>query len=178
MHRDIAARNFLVRKPSDEDSKEDGNDETLPDIVLADFGLSRPTDEVYIAMYEKELPWRFVPLETLQTHQSSIQSDIWMLGIAIWQLLSAGTIMEKAKLPFLACKTPNDLKTLLESSEKAPLDFPESCDKFFVDVALRCCAVDADERPTTEDLMDMLNSYSNVGDLSECDDVYSLYAEE
>lgn len=81
VHRDIAARNFLVSS--------EGR------ILISDFGLSRSltkknpasTEYVYYKTQLTEIPMRSSAPEAIIEGRWTVQSDIWSFGIAVWQVL-------------------------------------------------------------------------------------------
>eukprot|EP00045_Choanoeca_perplexa_P015889 m.206643 g.206643 ORF g.206643 m.206643 type:complete len:1226 (-) comp17107_c0_seq7:164-3841(-) len=82
LHRDLAARNVLLK------SKQ-------PCLIkLADFGLGRVLDvhaEYYRASTTRELPFRWQAPEACVQARFSMASDVWSLGIVIWEVLASGT---------------------------------------------------------------------------------------
>jgi len=78
IHRDLACRNILMR-----------NDNT---VVICDFGLSRiveAQDDGYTAQ-GSIFPWAWTSPETLRSGRFDTKSDIWSLGITMWELLTKG----------------------------------------------------------------------------------------
>ncbi|KJE95002.1 tyrosine-protein kinase ITK/TSK [Capsaspora owczarzaki ATCC 30864] len=94
VHRDIAARNCLV-----------GTDLV---VKISDFGLSRELDEqnYYRMQTRGALPVRWMSPEFLLFRKSSPASDVWALGVLMWEVMSAGLspypgIEPKALVDFL-----------------------------------------------------------------------------
>jgi len=80
IHRDIAARNFLVSNGLN--------------VKLSDFGLARKLREKseYDGKSASSLPIRWAAPEVLMRHQFSIQSDRYSLGVLIWEIFSKGGV--------------------------------------------------------------------------------------
>ena len=77
IHRDIAARNCML-------------DEDL-NLKITDFGLARPLDKSGI--YKKadesvKLPIPWLALESLQGHDFTPESDLWMFGVLVWEIFT------------------------------------------------------------------------------------------
>uniref|UniRef100_A0A915DZ28 Protein kinase domain-containing protein n=1 Tax=Ditylenchus dipsaci TaxID=166011 RepID=A0A915DZ28_9BILA len=77
VHRDIAARNVLVASSLS--------------VKLSDFGLSRMLDQspIYTASKGK-LPIKWLPPESINYRKFSTQSDVYMFGVCMWEILSLG----------------------------------------------------------------------------------------
>jgi len=89
IHRDLAARNCLL-----------DNDLTLK---ICDFGLSREHADSFgqfrldseveyiIQTTDLALPLRWTALEALMSSRFSIETDIWSLGVLVWEILTRAT---------------------------------------------------------------------------------------
>ncbi|KAI1731168.1 protein tyrosine kinase domain-containing protein [Ditylenchus destructor] len=77
LHRDVAARNCLVSSPKC--------------VKLSDFGLSRmlENENVYTASRGK-LPIKWLPPESINYRKFSTQSDVYMFGVCVWEILMYG----------------------------------------------------------------------------------------
>jgi len=76
VHRDLATRNCLV------------NESMV--VKIADFGLSQ---KIYTSNYYKggdhdAIPIRWMPLESILYNKFTIESDVWALGIVLWEIFS------------------------------------------------------------------------------------------
>lgn len=77
LHRDIAARNFLVAD--------------LKCIKLADFGRARVvSDDIYQAPRTEKISIKWAAPEVLIDFYYSTKSDVWAVGVAMWELYSVG----------------------------------------------------------------------------------------
>ncbi|KAH7693046.1 Protein F09A5.2 [Aphelenchoides avenae] len=104
VHRDIAARNVLLT-------------EALV-AKISDFGLSRYTDdEVYLTKRDGRLPVRWMAPEALRNATYSSATDVWSLGVLLYEVFSAGG------LPYKDVRQEDILSYLLEGNrlEQPPL---------------------------------------------------------
>ncbi len=75
VHRDIACRNVLV-----------GHNKTLK---ITDFGLSRVVKEEnpeYVRTASRNLPMKWMALESIRDHRFTVASDVWMYGVTLWEI--------------------------------------------------------------------------------------------
>mmetsp|Transcript_27683 Transcript_27683/g.53817 ORF Transcript_27683/g.53817 Transcript_27683/m.53817 type:complete len:1255 (-) Transcript_27683:248-4012(-) len=112
LHRDLACRNLLM--------KADGT------VVIADYGLSRKVDvnEESYYMKNSKFPWAWTAPETLENKKFTRESDIWSLGVTIWEIatqgerpyshldLSVGSILELIKQAKATLFPPKDLSDI------------------------------------------------------------------
>ncbi|CAL1528845.1 unnamed protein product [Lymnaea stagnalis] len=78
VHRDLAARNCML----------DGEYR----VKVADFGLCRDIYEkgYYTSDNKKILPIRWMALESIEDGTYTTKSDVWSLGVVIWEMLTRG----------------------------------------------------------------------------------------
>ncbi|CAL2050962.1 unnamed protein product [Caenorhabditis brenneri] len=92
VHRDLAARNCLVS--GDSDMKAANHRQRPPITVkISDFGMSRRVydDHEYYTMANRgALPIRWLPPEAVVTHKFTYMTDIWALGVTMWEILEYG----------------------------------------------------------------------------------------
>ena len=104
VHRDISSRNILV------DS--DGT------FIIADLGLCRDmarqlsdaaagshpshTEDAYEMGRSTAIPVRWTAPESLLTHSYSSKSDVWSLGVTLWEMASGGAVPYSAQVPYSA----------------------------------------------------------------------------
>ncbi|KAI6201723.1 Tyrosine-protein kinase [Aphelenchoides besseyi] len=104
IHRDVAARNCLYAKKT---------------VKISDFGLSRE-GESYQMTSAKRLPIKWLAPETLTTGLYTPKSDVFSLGITLWEIFANGAE------PYQAMSNADVQKQVLEGyrMELAP-DTPE-----------------------------------------------------
>jgi serine/threonine protein kinase len=147
VHRDIAARNFLV----DSDGK----------VVVSDFGLSRelkqaePADggEQQYAMHKphSRLPVRWMAPETIQDGVYNTRSDVWSFGVTMWELAHSCHL-----LPYKDMDNPSVMRAL-QDGKVIPLEFAAALSKEEVTpeyraLTLRCVAIKPTERPSMKEI--------------------------
>ncbi|XP_064605650.1 fibroblast growth factor receptor 3-like [Liolophura sinensis] len=138
VHRDLAARNVLLN-------------ESLV-AKISDFGLARDaysTGEYHQATgRRKALPWKWMAYESIKDNLYTPKSDVWSFGVLLWEISTLG-----------ACPYPGvsneELLAHLDKGcrpEKSP-----SCSKVWYEAMKICWVVDADARPTFDDLYCFFN---------------------
>ncbi|XP_071057368.1 epidermal growth factor receptor isoform X2 [Onthophagus taurus] len=133
VHRDLAARNVLVQTPGC--------------VKITDFGLAKLLDineEEYKAAGGK-MPIKWLALECILHRIFTHKSDVWAFGVTIWELLTFG------ERPYdnIAAK---DVPELLENGERLPQ--PQMCSIEVYMLMVKCWVLDADSRPSFEELAD------------------------
>ena len=78
VHRDVSCRNILV----DSDGV----------MVLADLGLATLMTETDESTLQTAVPVRWTSPESLATCQYSSKSDVWSLGVALWEMTAGGAL--------------------------------------------------------------------------------------
>ncbi|XP_067683661.1 hepatocyte growth factor receptor-like [Haliotis asinina] len=80
VHRDLAARNCML-------------DDNLH-VKVADFGLCRDIYEkgYYSSDNKKKLPIRWMAPESMERGSYSSKSDVWSLGVVLWEMLTRGSV--------------------------------------------------------------------------------------
>jgi len=125
VHRDIAARNYLV---SDQNK-----------IKLSDFGLAKQIEEEnYYEKKEKMLPIRWCAPEVLLKRKFSTKSDVWAFGITVFEIYSEGEV------PFSFLDNDGCLLKLTQENLKP--ERPEKCKEEVWNV-ISLCFLKFDERP-------------------------------
>ncbi|CAO4386306.1 unnamed protein product [Caenorhabditis nigoni] len=150
VHRDLAARNCLVSGESD--MKAPSHLQRPPfKIKISDFGMSRrlyDDSECYTMEHRGALPIRWLPPEAISSHKFTYASDIWALGVTMWEVMSYG------KQPFDGLSNLEvssfTMAGLLDSGMK-PVR-PEKCSSEMYRLMTRCWKYDPNERITAEEL--------------------------
>ncbi|XP_059172416.1 hepatocyte growth factor receptor-like [Physella acuta] len=78
VHRDLAARNCML--------------DSSNRVKVADFGLCRDIYEkgYYTSDNKKQLPIRWMAIESIEKGAYSTMSDVWSLGVVLWEMLTRG----------------------------------------------------------------------------------------
>jgi len=134
VHRDLACRNLLI-------SKDD-------DCVIADFGLSRilADNQDRRKTTTNFGPVRWMALESL-TQVYSIESDVWMFGVLVWEMLKDG------EQPYRKLRNTQVVKQV-QKGLRLQLDnkWPPALNE----VLSRCWKKDPELRPTATEFLQVL----------------------
>ncbi|KAK6175676.1 hypothetical protein SNE40_014078 [Patella caerulea] len=146
VHRDLAARNCML--------------DTNLHVKVADFGL---TKDVYEKGYyhsdnkKTKLPIRWMALESIEKGTYSSKSDVWSLGVVIWELFTRGVT------PYPGVEGW-DLSRYVRSGRRLPK--PWFCPDDMYELMLKCWNVNANNRPdfsiVTTELFQMAQVYEEV----------------
>jgi len=137
VHRDVAARNVLL------DSDLRGK--------ITDFGLSRDLyRKVYYEMQSaRQLPVRWLAVETLTMGKASSKSDVWSFGVMMWETMTL------CKLPYEDVPGGRELVTYLDSGKRLPQ--PKRCPDTLFALMLACWTTDPADRPSFKELRPRLD---------------------
>jgi len=138
VHRDIAARNFLVYQINGRYG-----------VKISDFGMSREADQDYYKTSNYQLPVRWCAPEVLTNRKFSSASDIWSFGVAIWEVLTLG------QLPYYWLNNKDITGKIVDDHEK--LKRPAQCPDELWSILELCFDDDPDLRPTFEHVLHSLN---------------------
>ena len=145
IHRDLAARNCLV------------GDNHL--VKVADFGLARlMRDDTYTAHAGAKFPIKWTAPEGLAYNKFSTKSDVWAFGILLWEIATYG--MSPYPGEELA-----DVYHMLESGYR--MDCPPGCPPRIYDLMRRSWQWDANDRPTFNEIREILENMLNNSNLNE-----------
>eukprot|EP00043_Microstomoeca_roanoka_P014996 m.149566 g.149566 ORF g.149566 m.149566 type:complete len:2815 (+) comp16158_c0_seq2:365-8809(+) len=136
VHRDLAARNVLVGS-------------SLPDVKLADFGMSRPLDDK--DYYRKEsgdrVPMKWMSPESIRDKTSTHASDVWSFGILCWEIFSFG------QMPYPGYQA---LEAIVAVAGGYRMPRPDYCPNSVYDVVSMMWYANASDRPTFSELIKLL----------------------
>ena len=131
VHRDLATRNCLV-----------GSDIR---IKISDFGLSQDiysTD--YCRLSQSELlPIRWMPPEAILFARFTTQSDVWSLGVVLWEVFSYGI------QPYYSMSNEQVITHVREGNV---MSCPDGCPQEIYDLMVDCWNMDPAQRPTSADV--------------------------
>ncbi|XP_069474158.1 tyrosine-protein kinase RYK isoform X2 [Ambystoma mexicanum] len=138
IHKDLAARNCVI-------------DETLQ-VKITDNALSRdlfPMDYHCLGDNENR-PVRWMALESLVNNEFSSASDVWAFGVTLWELMTLG------QTPYVDID-PFEMAAYLKDGYRIaqPINCP---DELFAVMAC-CWALDAEERPKFQQLVQCLTEF-------------------
>ncbi|VDL74629.1 unnamed protein product [Nippostrongylus brasiliensis] len=159
VHRDLAARNCLVRGETVAETRRDRDAvldmsalSKLPAICYAtvqisDFGMSRRLYgqmDYYRMQNHALLPVRWLPPEAINESKFSTSSDIWALGVTIWEVFSYGEV------PFAEL---NNFEVVSCAVAGVRPPRPKSCPLGIYELMQRCWAVHPDDRIRPEEVL-------------------------
>ncbi|OXA41074.1 Vascular endothelial growth factor receptor 3 [Folsomia candida] len=144
VHGDLAIRNVLLTQ-------------TLT-AKISDFGLSRQlaNSSNYVKKSHVPLPWRHMSPEALQDRNFSTSSDIWALGVTLWEIFELGHIPYPGETwghPFL-CR--------IISGER--LIKPKYATNELYEFMLYCWELQPEQRPRADSLTILMNEFDTVKD--------------
>ena len=148
VHRDIAARNFVVG--------ENGNKLT---IKISDYGMA--IDEYKEEYYRRRgaaLPIRWMAPEAIADEKETVESDVWSLGVVLWEIFALGS------LPYFRQSNEDVIDGILRGS--LSLDRPSLCPRSVYQFMLRCWERNPSERIKSDDVANALKAMSDMGDIS------------
>ncbi|XP_059172448.1 hepatocyte growth factor receptor-like [Physella acuta] len=126
VHRDLAARNCML--------------DSVHRAKVADFGLCRDIYEkgYYTSDNKKKLPIRWMAIESIEHGAYSTKSDVWSLGVVMWEMLTRGVT------PYPGV----DGWDVINFLRSRRLHFPFFCPDELFSLMLQCWAKDPNMRPT------------------------------
>jgi len=138
-HTDVAARNCCI-------------DDSLH-VKLADNALSRdlfPDDYCCLAdNINRSIKW--MSMESILTNQFTPASDVWSFGVLLWEMTTL------AQQPYVEVD-PFDMASFLDEGYR--LAQPLNCPDTLFSVMAFCWSREPEERPTAEQILDYLHSFS------------------
>jgi len=149
IHRDIAARNFLIH--------EDGR------VLVADFGMSRELEVDKGGVTKSNVgPLRYMSPEQMGRCRYSEQSDVWAFGILLWEIETGGEKPYGTDMPL-----PQIAMAVVR--ENLRLQPPPNCIPGFYETCMAPCWAHAPaDRATMSELhAALLTIQANVGRLDE-----------
>ncbi len=137
VHRDLAARNVLI----------DNNDE----VRISDFGLARFVLHASSGRTNSNVgAVAWMSPEAVAKRSYSKKSDVWSFGCTLWELCTG-------ELPFAGVEPIH--VAVLVASGKTP-QIPDDVSRSLASVMRACWAAEPAERPSFDDLYDMLRNIS------------------
>uniref|UniRef100_A0A8C0R862 receptor protein-tyrosine kinase n=1 Tax=Canis lupus dingo TaxID=286419 RepID=A0A8C0R862_CANLU len=131
VHRNLAARNVLLKSPSQ--------------VQVADFGVADllPPDDKQLLHSEAKTPIKWMALESIHFGKYTHQSDVWSYGVTVWELMTFGAE------PYAGLRLA-EVPDLLEKGER--LAQPQICTIDVYMVMVKCWMIDENIRPTFKEL--------------------------
>lgn len=155
VHRDLALRNLLLAPGDLKEQrylvKISGTSRNEIDI-FADFGMARMVDNEKEYYYSKsaEGPVRWMAPEALANDRWIVKSDIWSLGIVLWELWSYG------EMPYTNLK--QNKQVIVAVTEGKRLACPASCPLEIFEIIQSCWSHKPDKRPSAQEIYDQFQS--------------------
>ena len=120
-------------------------------------------DTKFFPIRENEiLPFKIHPPESLwNPHHFYFASDVWLLGIAFWEMFHIGN-----GNAFYFSQSAQEHReflysTMVDAAGKIPLKFEGKIPKALRDLIIWCCEFDLEKRPLPEDII------HRIGELEE-----------
>ncbi|XP_030052609.1 receptor tyrosine-protein kinase erbB-3 isoform X1 [Microcaecilia unicolor] len=131
IHRNLAARNILMKSPNH--------------VQVSDFGIADllyPDNKKYF-YNENKTPIKWMALESIHFEKYTHQSDVWSYGVTLWEMMTFGV---EPYAGILLSEIPD----LLEKGER--LSQPQICTIDVYMVMVKCWMIDENIRPTFKEL--------------------------
>ena len=144
VHGDLGCRNVLVFRVDPSDPKNNL-------VKITDFGLARRIERQPDNDDPTVIPIRYCAPEILQhnLHSSySEKSDVYSMGVLIWEALS------NSEIPYSSIPKDEDVKTKKLDNEKLPK--PKVCDHQLWDLMSGCWNKNREKRLTFDEIKDIL----------------------
>ncbi|XP_033125782.1 mitogen-activated protein kinase kinase kinase 20-like [Anneissia japonica] len=137
-HRDIKSPNYLIT--------------SARDLKLCDFGTAKVSNEgTSVTSHEKgSSPW--MAPEMIRDKLASKKSDVYSLGIVIWELLTG-------EIPYGQADNQYQIMYLVAEKGERPL-IPEDCPQLLRRLILSCWLEDRDSRPTPQLILERIQTKS------------------
>jgi serine/threonine protein kinase len=131
VHRDVASRNLLL--------------DDRGTVQLCDFGLARflllegddPNPRYNMRDESQPLPVRWMAPESLRHGYFSAKSDVWMLGVTLWEVLTCS-------MPYQGSSNSEAIAKIVSG---VVLECPRHTPQWLQDAINACTRTDPDERP-------------------------------
>ena len=148
IHKDLALRNILVHS----------YDRNFPErirVKISDFGVSSIMDSSASSFYYTgsgglELPIRWMAPESLTRNKWSEKTDVYSLGVLIWELVSSGQV------PWGLGRSNGEIQDKIVSGET--LSCAKETMREISDLIARCCSLSPHDRPTFRDIKGIIAS--------------------
>ncbi|CAA88727.1 Tyrosine-protein kinase [Caenorhabditis elegans] len=135
IHRDIASRNCLIHKGV---------------VKMADFGMCR-AQSVYKVDLKKPCNIRWLAPEVWDNGETRFNTDVYAFGIMMWEFFET-----PFKSPYVEMKAAQ-VKRKTRAGYRLPP--PPSMPSRMVEIMSECWQVDAEKRPTAEELKEKLEEF-------------------
>ncbi|CAG7675477.1 unnamed protein product, partial [Allacma fusca] len=138
IHGDLAARNVLITH----DLK----------AKVSDFGLSKKInfEEVYIQNSYIPMPVRWMAYESLKNLEFTTLSDLWSLGVTLWEMFSLG------RIPYENCVWEYQSSSLLADGVR--LEKPDYASQEIYELMCQTWKIEPKDRPSYSTLRESLTT--------------------
>ncbi|XP_037049515.1 vascular endothelial growth factor receptor 1-like isoform X2 [Bradysia coprophila] len=155
LHGDLAARNVLLC---------DGNV-----VKICDFGLARSMYKYcnYVKQGQTPLPFKWLAIESIRDQIFSTSTDVWSFGVLMWELFTLG------QTPYPGMSADHDLFVKLTDGYR--MDKPEYATEEVYHIMLNCWNVNAETRPTFNDLEEKFGKILKDGQAEHYIDLNQQY---
>jgi len=151
IHRDLAARNILCYLEGDTYTAKVG-----------DFGLSRIIKDYYYDSSSRIFPIKHTAPEAIKYQRYSLESDVWSIGIVLWEVFSDGEI------PYAEMTNSETLQKVVAGYR---LGKPPNCSDDIFKIMLDCWHHDPHNRPHWKVLYSRLQSCCSTLHLNKSADL-------
>jgi len=160
VHRDIKSLNILV--------------DTKLTAKLCDFGLSRLWDTRKSTFHKIVGTEVYIAPEILREIPTTVKSDIYSMGIVLWELISTGVNQAHA-LPFSEYGHTLPQIILVRAMDGLRPSLPHRSPPVLSKLYLACVNGDPEERPTAQEVLSIIEELLHSYDPTEWDTYRSSY---
>ncbi|XP_055350353.1 vascular endothelial growth factor receptor 1-like [Paramacrobiotus metropolitanus] len=141
LHRDLAARNILVHSNNI--------------VKISHFGMARAGSEFVVHDMQEALPVRWMPPEAIENGVFTPPSDVWSLGVVLWEVCSLGAV-PYAGVSAIPHRTVSAFLSALQNGLR--LEKPAQCSAIMYELLRQCWALAPNERKTSSWLAEQLRN--------------------
>eukprot|EP00960_Hanusia_phi_P031412 749277-Hanusia_phi.AAC.5 len=142
VHRDLAARNVLLFEFDERDVRKTS-------VKVTDLGLAKElVNCTHATLMGDELPYLYMPPESIQHRKFSEKSDVWAFGVTCWEILTW------VKVPYYNITQVDEvIRYVVSGGRLSREEITGECPDTVWNLMDSCWRADARDRPTFSELV-------------------------